>query len=130
MTTPILCIFIAFLLTMASKAPVALAMAREPGGYDNKTPRVQQAGLTGWGRRAVAAHQNGFEAFPPFAVAVLAAVATGADPIWTARLAVVFVAARTLYTPLYILDLDLLRSSVWTVGFLATVALFLLPVLV
>jgi len=129
MTIPVLCIFIAFLLNMVSKAPVALAMAREPGGYDNKTPREQQAGLTGWGRRAVAAHQNGFEAFPPFAVAVLVAVAAGADPTWTARIAVVFVAARVLYIPLYILDLDLLRSSVWTVGFLATVALFLLPVM-
>jgi len=129
MTTTFLCILIAFLLTMASKAPVALAMAREPGGYDNKTPRDQQSGLTGWGRRAVAAHLNGFEAFPPFAAAVLVAVATGADPAWTARLAVVFVVARALYTPLYILNLDRLRSSVWSVGFLATVALFLLPVI-
>lgn len=129
MTTPLLCIFIAFVLTVASKAPVALAMAREPAGYDNHNPRDQQATLTGWGRRAVAAHKNGFEAFPPFAAAVLVAVAAGADPAWTTRLAVVFVAARTLYTPLYIFDLDLLRSSVWTVGFLATAALFLLPIL-
>lgn len=129
MTTPLLCILIAFLLNMASKAPVALAMAREPGGYNNKHPRDQQAGLSGWGRRAVAAHLNGFEAFPPFAAAVLVAVAAGADPTWTTRLAVVFVAARVLYTPLYILDFDFLRSSVWMVGFLATVALFLLPVM-
>ena len=28
--------------------PVALAMARQPGGYDNSDPRGQQAGLTGW----------------------------------------------------------------------------------
>jgi uncharacterized MAPEG superfamily protein len=129
MTIPFLCILIVFLLNVLSKAPVALAMAREPGGYDNKTPRDQQAALTGWGRRAVAAHLNGFEAFPPFAAAVLVAIVAGADPIWTNRLAVVFVAARALYTPLYILDLDLLRSTVWSVGFLATAALFLLPML-
>jgi len=110
-------------------APVALAMARQPGGYDNKTPRDQQASLQGWGRRAVAAHLNGFEAFPAFAAAVLVASIAGGDPVWTTRLAVAFVTARTLYLPLYIFDLDRLRSLVWGVGFVSTVAIFLLPVL-
>lgn len=127
MTIPFFCIFLAFLLNMVSKAPVALAMARQDGGYDNKNPRVQQAELVGWGRQAVAAHLNGFEAFSGFAVAVLVAVLAGADPVWTARLAVAFVVARVFYIPLYICNLDLLRSAVWTVGFLATACLFLLP---
>jgi uncharacterized MAPEG superfamily protein len=129
MTIPFLCVFIAFLLNMLSKGPVALAMLRQPDGYDNKRPRDQQAALEGWGRRAVAAHLNGFEAFPPFAVSVLIAAATGADPVWTTRLAVVFVAARLLYNAFYVLDLDLLRSAVWSVGFLSTCAIFLLPFL-
>ena len=124
-----ICIFIAFLLNLVSKGPVAIAMSRQTGGYDNKNPRAQQRDLDGWGRRAVAAHLNGYEAFPAFAVAVLLAIVTGTDPIWTARLAVVFVIARTLYVPLYIANLDLLRSAVWTVGFASTVGLFLLPVL-
>ena len=129
MTTSVICIFAAFLLNMLSKGPVALAMSRQPGGYDNKDPRAQQACLAGWGRRAVAAHLNGFEAFPAFAAAVLVAMVTGADPVWTSRLAVAFVIARTLYLPLYIFDLDFLRSAVWTVGLAATCGLFLLPVL-
>lgn len=129
MTTPLICVFIAFLLTMVSKGPVALAMAREPGGYDNKEPRDQQSRLDGWGRRALAAHKNAFEAFPAFAAAVLVATAAGADPVWMTRLSVTFVVARTLYTPLYIADLDLLRSAVWGIGFLATVGLFVLPFL-
>jgi len=129
MTIPLFCVFLAFLLTMASKGPVALAMARQPGGYDNKTPRDQQASLQGWGRRAVAAHLNGFEAFPAFAAAVLVASIAGGDPVWTTRFAVAFVIARTLYVPLYVFDVDRLRSLVWTVGFGATVGLFLLPVL-
>ena len=129
MTIPFLCILVAFLLNMASKGPVALAMAKQPGGYDNKTPREQQASLQGWGRRAVAAHLNGFEAFPAFAAAVLVASIAGGDPVWTTRLAVAFVIARTLYVPLYVFDLDRLRSLVWTVGFGATVGIFLLPVL-
>ena len=127
MTIPFFCIFLAFLLNMVSKAPVAIAMARHDGGYDNKNPRVQQAELVGWGRRAVAAHLNGFEACSGFAVAVLVAVLAGADPVWTARLAVAFVVARVFYIPLYICNLDRLRSAVWTVGFGATAGLFLLP---
>jgi uncharacterized MAPEG superfamily protein len=129
MSVPFICVFLAFLLNLASKGPVAFAMARRPGGYDNRTPRDQQAALEGWGRRAVAAHLNGFEAFAPFAAAVLVAVISGADPTWTARLAVVFVAARVIYVPLYIADLALARSAVWTVGFAATAGLFVLPML-
>ena len=129
MTIPFFCIFLAFLLNIISKGPVAIAMAQQSGGYDNKNPRVQQAGLDGWGRRAVAAHLNSFEAFPAFAAAVLVAVIAGADPTWTMRLAITFIVARTLYLALYLLDLDLLRSAVWTVGFASTVGLFLLPVL-
>jgi len=127
MTTPFLCIFLAFLLNMVSKAPVAIAMARQDGGYDNKNPRVQQAELTGWGRRAVAAHLNSFEAFSGFAAAVLVAVLGGADPVWTVRLAVAFVVARVLYLPLYIGNFDRLRSAAWSVAFVATAGLFLLP---
>ena len=127
MTIPFACIGIAFLLTLGSKLPVAVAMARQPEGYDNRTPRDQQAGLEGWGRRAVAAHLNSFEAFAPFAAAVLVAVLAGADPVWTAGLCIVFVISRAVYVPVYIADFALLRSSVWTVGFLATCALFALP---
>lgn len=129
MSVPFLCILAAFLVVLASKIPVAVAMARQPGGYDNHHPRDQQAVLQGWGRRALAAHLNGFEAFPAFAAAVLVAVLAGADPLWTTRLAVLFVAARALYVALYILDLSSLRSLVWSVGFGATVALFVLPLL-
>ena len=129
MSVPFLCILAAFLVVLGSKIPVAVAMARRPSGYDNHNPRDQQAALDGWGRRAVAAHLNGFEAFPPFAAAVLVAVLAGGDPLWTARLAVLFVAARVVYVALYILDLSTLRSVVWSLGFGATVALFVLPLL-
>ena len=129
MTIPFFCVFLAFLLNIISKGPVAIAMAQQSGGYDNKNPRDQQANLDGWGRRAVAAHLNSFEAFPAFAAAVLVAVVAGADPTWTIRLAVTFIVARTLYLPLYLLDLDLLRSATWTIGFAATGAIFLLPIL-
>lgn len=126
MVTAYLCVVVAFLLTLASKAPVALAMHRLPGGYDNRTPREQQARLEGWGRRALSAHLNSFEAFPAFAVAVLMAASGDADPAWVGGLAVTFVAARIAYIGLYIADLHLLRSTFWTIGFAATVGLYAL----
>lgn len=126
MNVPFLCVALAFLMLYVTKIPVALAMGRSKGGYDNRHPRDQQAGLQGWGRRAVGAHQNAFETFAPFAAAVILAHLAGADPIWSARLAVLFVAARVLYTVLYIADRASLRSSVWMVGTLSTAGLFFL----
>ena len=41
-----------------------------------------------------------------------------------ALLAVVFVVARIAYIACYVTDRPTLRSGVWAVGFLATVALF------
>ena len=102
MNIPFLCVALAFLLLYLTKIPLAVAMGRSRGGYDNRHPRDQQAALEGWGRRALAAHQNAFEAFAPFAAAVLVAHAAGADPVWSARLALLFIAARIVYTCLYL----------------------------
>jgi len=70
MTFPLASIAIAFVIVLLTKAPVARAM-KELGKYDSAEPRKQQAQLTGWGGRALAAHMNSIEAFPPFAAAVL-----------------------------------------------------------
>lgn len=127
MTTPFWCVFAVFLLIWAPRVVVAMAQGKQPEGYDNKTPRDQQARLTGWGKRAQAAHQNTFEAFAPFAAAVFAAHLAHVDPTRNAVLACTFVAARVAYPIAYLTDLDKLRSGVWFVGFLANVGLFLLP---
>jgi uncharacterized MAPEG superfamily protein len=127
MTTPFVCLTIAFVFLYLSKAPVGVAMARMPKGYDNRHPRDQQAQLVGWGRRALAAHQNGFENFPGFAAAVLVSHVGHGDPGWSAVLALTYVIARVAYTAAYIADVHALRSLLWTAGMLATVGLFLLP---
>ncbi len=129
MDTPLLCLLLALILTHASKLPVALAMAHQPGGYDNRHPRDQQAQLAGWGRRALAAHQNAFEAFPGFAAGVLVAELAGADPTWASRLAITFLVCRVAYTGLYLADVAAVRSLVWTLGLAATVGLLALPLL-
>lgn len=126
MSTPFVCIFIAFLLCYAPKLPLSLAMARQKGGYDNKHPRLQQARLRGFGARALAAQHNAFEAFGPFAAGVLIAHLAGLDERRATLLAITFVVARTLYIGAYLANLDYLRSAIWGVGFLSTAALYVL----
>lgn len=129
MTAPFVCVFIAFLLIPLSKVPVSVAQGRVPGGFDNANPRDQYTRLEGWGRRAHATHLNTIEAFPPFAAAVIVAHLAGADPTWSARLAIAFIVARFIYPILYIGNIPTARSSVWGVGLLANVGLFVLPLL-
>lgn len=126
MTLSLFCVFLAFLLIYANKIPVAVAMAKSSGGYDNRHPRNQQQNLTGWGARALAAHINSFEIFPAFAASAIIAhlTAPGTEANW---LSVIFVVSRLVYSVLYIVNLHLLRSTVWAVGMLCVAGLFLLP---
>ncbi len=126
MTIPFYCVLAAFVLIYLSKLPAVFALKRLPGGYDNHHGRDQQAKLSGWGRRAIAAHQNGFESFPAFAAAVLIAHVKGANPDHAAALALTYVASRLAYVACYLADRATLRSAVWFVGMLAIGALFLI----
>lgn len=127
MTYPFYCLFAAIILVYLSKAPVAMAMAKEGGkGYDNRHPRAQQARLTGWGARALAAHQNSFEITPIFGLAVITAHLFQANPWWSAMWAALFVASRVIYVLLYLRDINLMRSTVWGVGLVSCIALFVL----
>lgn len=126
MTIPFYCVLAAFVLIMVPRIFVARAQIAL-GGYDNHNPRDQQAKLTGLGRRAQAAHMNAFEAFSPFAASVLTAHLAHGNERWAAILAVTFVVARVAYTVAYLGDLPTLRSTLWSIGILATGALFLLP---
>ena len=128
MTFPLASIAIAFVIVLLTKAPVARAM-KELGKYDSAEPRKQQAQLTGWGGRALAAHMNSIEAFPPFAAAVLVVHVTHADISLATGLCAAFLLARLAYPIIYIAGTGTLRSLVWGVGWAATLALFLLPLL-
>jgi uncharacterized MAPEG superfamily protein len=125
MTTPFVCVFIAFLLIYALRIPLMFAQAKQPGGYDNKNPRKQQRGLEGWAARAQAAHENAFESFGGFAAGVFVAHLAGVEPRRATLLAVTYVVSRVLYNGAYLANLDYLRTTLWAVGFLATCGLFL-----
>ncbi len=122
MTTLIICALIAVLIPYLAKAPVAFAQ-NKLSGYDNKHPREQQAKLTGFGARALAAHQNSFESLIIFAVAL--AVVIGSNNVYqvTETLAIMYVIARVLYCIFYYINQDILRSLVWLVGYVCALAM-------
>jgi len=117
MTLIIACVIIAALLPLVAKAPLGYVQSRQPGGYDNHNPRTQQASLTGLGQRALGAHNNAFESFPPFATGVLLALWAEASIGTMQALCIVYIIARILHLAFYLADLSTLRSSSWAVGF-------------
>ena len=126
MSIPFWCVFISALLIFLAKIPVAKAM-NEQGGYNNHLPRQQQAQLTGFGARALAAHQNSFEAFMIFAVGVLMAHTTQTAGWLIDTLAILFVIARIIYLLCYWADLAWQRSLVWFVGLVCSLLLMISP---
>ena len=117
-----LCLFIATCLPFLSKIVVGVVMSKE-GKYDNQHPREQQKRLTGFGARALAAHQNSFEALLIFSVAILSAVATQQVTWLTNVLAISFITTRIFYHIAYVMNYATLRSLVWFVGFFSSMTI-------
>lgn len=116
------CILIAGVLPVATIA-VAKWGRRD---YDNKAPREWLEAQSGLRRRADYAHRNHFEAFPFFAAAVLAAQQMHAPVKAVDQLALLFIAARLVYTWCYLTNRATLRSIAWLVGYATIITLFFL----
>lgn len=129
MTPAYAAVFAAFLLIYVPRFLVLRAQARMPGGLDNRTPREQQQKLDGAGKRANAAHANAFEAFAPFAAAVIiasvASLPRAKDTI--DALAIAHVVLRAAYVGLYVGDVATARSIVWVLATGITGVLFTVP---
>jgi uncharacterized MAPEG superfamily protein len=121
MTTAYWCV-----LAAALTPYLAVVLAKARPGFDNSAPRAWLARQSGWRQRADWAHRNCFEAFPPFAAAVIIAHLAQAPQQRIDLLAVVFVLARLVYIGLYIVDQASLRSLVWSVGMLCVFGLFII----
>lgn len=122
MTTLLICALLAVLMPYLAKVPLAIAM-NKLNGYDNKHPREQQSKLTGFGARALAAHQNCFESLAVFAVALAVVLGTNNVHQVTELLAIAHIILRVLYCIFYYLNLDVLRSLVWFAGLATAVAM-------
>lgn len=120
-------------ILIACLLPIACAvLAKSKGfsrmgrsdGYDNNNPRAWLAKQSGWQARANAAQANSFEALPLFIAGVLVAQQMHAPQELVNNLALGFVLARVVYIGLYVADLAMLRSLVWSAGVACSVALF------
>lgn len=120
MTTAYWCVFYAFLLPYIF---VVFAKFKAPG-MNNEAPREALSKLTGWRQRANWAQQNAFEAFAPFAAAVIIAHLVGAKQNYIDMLSIVFVVCRILHGVFYMLNWPAMRSLVWFVGFFSVIGLF------
>jgi uncharacterized MAPEG superfamily protein len=97
--------------------------------YDNSRPRDPAFYEDAIRARALGAHQNGIEAFPFFAAAVLLAEFRGAPQNLINELAVLFVIVRIAYVLTYVGNRPRLRSILWNTGFVINIAIFFLPLL-
>lgn len=102
---------------------------KQHGTFDNRDPRAALARLEGFGKRAVAAHNNSIEAFPMFAVGVFAALSRGVTAETVAYLSIAFVVLRSIYTWAYLMDRAMLRSLVFNLGMAVIAALLVLAII-
>ncbi|MEN8641296.1 MAPEG family protein [Pseudomonas sichuanensis] len=128
MTVALWCILIALALPPLC-ALIAKVSSGRFGMRDNHDPRAFLDTLSGLPRRAHAAQQNGYEAFPAFAAAVLVADIVGnAEQVTQDVLGVMYITSRLLYIICYLADWAALRSIVWFAGLALIVAFFVVSV--
>ncbi len=120
MTIAYWCVLAAALLPYAFTG-----LAKFTGGkFNNKRPREWLDQLEGWRQRANWTQLNGFEAFPPFAAAVIVAHLLQAPQGTVDKLAMAFIGLRVLYGVCYLANWHWQRSLVWFASFGCVVALF------
>ena len=83
-------------------------------GYNLSARDVPQPPPSKWTARATRAFHNVLETFPVFAAIALALAVTGRTGGQAALGAQLYVAARALYLPLYLLGIPVVRTLVWT----------------
>lgn len=122
MTIAYWCVFIAILL------PVAFTgLAKFTGGFrpkDNHAPRAYLDSLSGWRQRSNWAQQNTFESIPSFMAAVIIAHQMGGNQDNIDMLAMSYIIIRIVYGALYIADIALMRTLVWSLGVACILGLF------
>jgi len=126
MTIAECCIFGMVALYLLTIVPIKWIGYRD---YDNANPRDPAFYKDAIRARALAAHQNGIEAFPFFAVAVLLAEFREAPQNLIDELAILFLTVRVAYVLTYIGNRPRLRSILWNIGFTINIAIFFLPLL-
>jgi uncharacterized MAPEG superfamily protein len=117
-------VFGTLMLYLLTIAPIKWAGFRR---FDNARPRDPTFYEDPIAARALGAHQNGIEAFPFFAVAVLLAEFRTGPQRLINELAVLFLIVRIAYVFTYLGNRPTLRSILWAIGFTINLAIFFMP---
>jgi uncharacterized MAPEG superfamily protein len=120
------CVFATLMLYQLSIALVKWIGFRR---FDNSKPRDPAFYQDPIAARALGAHQNGIEAFPFFAVAVLLAEFRAGPQRLIDELAVLFLIVRIAYVLTYLGNRPTLRTILWSIGFAINIAIFFMPML-
>ncbi len=126
MTVAEWCVLGTLMLYLLTIAPIKWSGSRR---FDNSKPRDPAFYSDPIAARAQGAHQNGIEAFPFFAVAVLLAEFRLGPQRLIDELAVLFLIVRIAYVFTYLGDRPTLRSILWSIGFAINLAIFFMPAL-
>ena len=124
MTVAEWCVFATLLLYLLTIAAVKWSGFRR---FDNARPRDPVFYDDPIRARALGAHQNGIEAFPVFAVAVLLAEFRAGPQQLINELAMLFLIVRIAYVFTYLGNRPTLRTILWSIGFAINIAIFFLP---
>jgi uncharacterized MAPEG superfamily protein len=126
MTIAEYCVLASVALYLLTIVPIKWIGFRD---YDNAKPRDPAFYRDAIRTRALGAHQNGIEAFPFFAFAVLLAEFRAAPQNLINELAILFLIVRIAYVFTYIGNRPSLRSILWMIGFVINLAIFFLPLI-
>lgn len=91
----------------------------------NLIPRITSESYTGRRQRTYWAHLNALEVVAPFAAAVIVAHLLGAPQDRIDMLAMLFVGFRVAHAFMYIANLGILRTVMFTGSFICLVAIFI-----
>ena len=117
------CLFASVMTYLLTLAPAKLITPRT---FDNSRPRDPDFYADPRRARLQGAHQNGMEAFPFFAAAVLLAEYRGAPQTIVDWLAVAFVVTRLLYVFAYVGNRPTVRTMLWNAAFAFNAGIFFL----
>ncbi|TDR82279.1 MAPEG family protein [Paludibacterium purpuratum] len=112
-------------ILIAAFLPLVWTMVAKAGApYDNSRPREVLAHASGYRQRANWAQQNAWEAFAPYAAAVIVAFVMKVPPTKLDTAAWVFLLARVAHGLCYVRNLATARSLSWMIGMGCVVYLF------
>jgi uncharacterized MAPEG superfamily protein len=122
--TEIVMLALAAVLLLVQLFLQSISATLEMGGDYKVGPRDEARLLRGvFAGRAERAFRNLLETFPVFAALALALVVTGRNGGLGALGAEVWVVARILFVPLYLIQIPFARSLAWFVSMFALVAM-------